>query len=182
MNHKVRSIMKDVVFGAFAGGIAGWAMQQVTGSFYTHEGKKVKKQEKETRRKELPSGPVVEQDALSGISGGGAVAVEKVARVTGQALSDKERQKLAYRVQYGLSISAGTAYALLRHRLPRIAGGYGLAFGVLFWLFADEVANPLLGLTPPPDDFPWQTHARGLAGHLAFGFVTETVLKIMDRA
>ena len=32
--------------------------------------------------------------------------------------------------------------------------------------FVDEGLNPALGLTPGPDRFPWQAHARGLAGHM----------------
>ena len=45
----------------------------------------------------------------------------------------------------------------------------------------DELLNPVLGLTPGPLAFPWQTHARGLGGHLAFGVATELVLEGLDR-
>jgi uncharacterized membrane protein YagU involved in acid resistance len=55
-----------------------------------------------------------------------------------------------------------------------------LAFGVAFWLLVDEVGNTVLGLTPPPAEFPWQTHIRGLAGHVVFGLVTETVLELAN--
>jgi hypothetical protein len=182
MNPKARSIINpvinEVVWGALAGGVAAWVMQQVTRTIYAHESEQVKAREKAARRNELPHGPVVEQEALSGISGGGAVAVEKAAGFLGKPLSSAERQKLAFGVQYGLSMSAGMTYALVRHHAPAIAWGHGLAFGVLFWLAADEVGNTLLGLTPPPDAFPGQTHARGLAGHLAFGLVLETILEI----
>lgn len=49
-------------------------------------------------------------------------------------------------------------------------------------LLVDEAATPALGLTPGPTAFPWQTHARGLAGHLAYGVATETALDVLDRA
>ncbi|MCA1673436.1 MAG: DUF1440 domain-containing protein, partial [Actinobacteria bacterium] len=57
----------------------------------------------------------------------------------------------------------------------------GLAFGTGFSLLVDELMNPLLGLTPGPRAFPWQAHARGLGGHLAFGATTELVLEGFDR-
>lgn len=173
-----RVVVINVVWGALAGGVAAWVMQQVTRTMYIREGDHIKAREKAVRRNDLPHGPVVEQEALSGVSGGGAVAVAKVARFAGKALSDTKRQKLAFSVQYGLSMSAGITYALVRQHVPAVAWGHGLAFGVLFWLAADEVGNTLLDLTPPPDVFPWQTHARGLAGHLVFGLVLETILEI----
>jgi hypothetical protein len=49
-------------------------------------------------------------------------------------------------------------------------------------MMVDELLNPVLGLTPGPLAFPWQTHARGLGGHLAFGLTTELVLEGLDRA
>ena len=39
-----------------------------------------------------------------------------------------------------------------------------------------------LGLTPGPRAFPWQAHARGLAGHLVLGLATEGVLQAADLA
>jgi uncharacterized membrane protein YagU involved in acid resistance len=60
--------------------------------------------------------------------------------------------------------------------------GSGLAYGVLFWAAMDEGANTALKLTAPPNRFPWQTHARGLAGHLALGAVIEIVFDAADYA
>jgi hypothetical protein len=45
----------------------------------------------------------------------------------------------------------------------------------------DELMNPPLGLTPGPQAFPWQAHARGFSGHLAFGLTSELVLEGLDR-
>lgn len=41
--------------------------------------------------------------------------------------------------------------------------------------------NPLLGFTPGPRAFPWQAHARGLGGHLAFGLTSDLILDGLDR-
>jgi hypothetical protein len=37
-----------------------------------------------------------------------------------------------------------------------------------------------LGLTPDPQEFSWQTHARGLAGHLVFGIAADAMLRVLD--
>jgi hypothetical protein len=58
----------------------------------------------------------------------------------------------------------------------------GVAFGTAFWLMMDEGAVYALGLTPGPTAFPWQTHARGLAGHLTFGAVADATLGALQSA
>ncbi len=188
MSHNARPIITDMLLGALAGVVAAWVMAQTTHYLYGHENKAAKEQEKVARRSNRASGSgagsvpsMVEQGGVSGLSSGGSVAVEKVAGMVGQELSNEERKKLEIKLNLGLSMGAGAAYALLRHRVPAADWGHGLAFGALFWLLIDEVGNTVLGLTPPPDKFPWQSHRRGLAGHLMFGLVTETVLELIDK-
>lgn len=60
------------------------------------------------------------------------------------------------------------------------AGGLGV--GAAFWALMDEGAVYALGLAPGPWNFPWQTHARGLAGHLVFGAVTDSTLSVLQKA
>jgi hypothetical protein len=50
----------------------------------------------------------------------------------------------------------------------------------MFWAAIDEGLVPALGLTKGAGAFPWQTHARGLAGHLTFGTVTDGTLRVLD--
>lgn len=185
MSYNARHIITDMLLGAVAGAAASWAMAQTTRYLYEHENRAAKAQEKEARGSKRASGVeagnapgMVEQGGVSGLSSGGSVAVEKAARVFEQELSNEERKKLEIKLNLGLSMGAGAAYALLRHRVPAADWGHGLAFGALFWLLIDEVGNTVLGLTPPPGKFPWETHARGIAGHLVFGLVTETVLEL----
>jgi uncharacterized membrane protein YagU involved in acid resistance len=47
--------------------------------------------------------------------------------------------------------------------------GAGTAAGLSMAVLVDEVANPLLGFTPPPQKYPLVSHLRGLAGHLVYG-------------
>lgn len=78
-------------------------------------------------------------------------------------------------------VSLHMKYAVLRRRWPASAATLGLPFGVGFFLTVDELMNPLLRLTPRPQAFPWQTHARGPAGHVVFGVSNHLVLEGLDR-
>jgi uncharacterized membrane protein YagU involved in acid resistance len=73
-------------------------------------------------------------------------------------------------------------YGALRSRFESASLARGLAFGTTFWLLMDEGAVYALGLTPGPRAFPWQTHARGLAGHLTFGAVADATLDALQPA
>jgi uncharacterized membrane protein YagU involved in acid resistance len=108
------------------------------------------------------------------------IAAEKAAGVVGRKLSPEQRQKLGLAIHWALGAVAGAAYAVLRRRVPGVSAARGLAFGTAFFGAVDEGATAGLGLTPPPRAFPWQTHARGFAGHLVYGAVTETLLDAAD--
>ncbi|MCA1652498.1 MAG: DUF1440 domain-containing protein, partial [Acidobacteria bacterium] len=57
----------------------------------------------------------------------------------------------------------------------------GLLFGLMFWLGFDEIMTVAAGVARPPQQYPWQAHARGLVGHLAYGVVADTTLDVLDR-
>lgn len=56
--------------------------------------------------------------------------------------------------------------------------GAGVLTGLGLWLFVDEGANALFGLTPPPTAYPRETHVRGLVGHLAYGGTLGVLLSL----
>ena len=109
---------------------------------------------------------------------GGSGVAGKAATALGPTLSDERREHLAAALHWALGIGAGAAYALLRRRFHAL--GRGLGIGTAFWAAVDEGLVPALGLTPGPRGFPWQAHARGLAGHLTFGTVTDRTLRLLD--
>ena len=155
----------DLLKGAIAGAVATWLMNQATTWMYEHESDDAKQRENEAR--------------------GGRTAYERAAEraasAAGMALSEEQRNQAGTAIHWGTGIAAGALYAVLRKRRPAIAAANGLPFGIGFFLIVDELLNPLLSLTPGPQAFPWQTHARGLGGHLAFGATTELVLEGLDR-
>ena len=111
---------------------------------------------------------------------GGSEVADKAAMVLGTRLGDEQRERLAAALHWALGIGAGAAYALLRRRFSALGRGSSLGVGTAFWAAVDEGLVPALGLTPGPKAFPWQAHARGLAGHLTFGTVTDRTLRLLD--
>jgi hypothetical protein len=158
-------VVDDAIRGALAGAAATWVMGQVTTYLYENESRRVREAEDEAR----------------GGKTAYAVAAEKAAAMVDRDLSEEERERAGSAIHWALGAGAGAAYGVLRGRVPAADLGNGLLFGGAFWAIMDEGANSALGLTPGPGEFPWQTHARGLAGHLVFGVAADAVLRVLDR-
>lgn len=106
--------------------------------------------------------------------------VHAVADKYGILLDKEEEQRVAQALAWGAGVAAVTAYAFARDRWPATRAGHGLAFGLAAWAIEDETLMPLAGMARPPQDYPWQAHARGLGAHAAYGVAAETTLKAMD--
>jgi hypothetical protein len=161
---KESSVRKDIVKGAIAGAIATWVMGKVTTAMYEREDRWVRRAE----------------DDVRGGKTSYAAAADRAARLAGTSLDERQREQVGTAIHWALGIGAGAAYAVLRRRFHSIGRTAGLGFGTVFWGLLDEGLVPALGLTPGPRAFPWQTHARGLAGHLTFGTVTDGTLRLLD--
>ncbi len=159
-----QSIGADLAKGAIAGAVATWVMTKVTTAMYEREDKNARAREDEVRGGQTAYG----------------VAAEKTARLAHVSLSDDTQQRAGTAIHWALGIGAGATYSVLRRRFDGSRKFAGLGFGTAFWLLLDEVAVPVLHLSPGPAAFPWQTHARGLAGHLSFGVVVDTTLRVLD--
>lgn len=156
---------RDLAKGAVAGAVAWWAMDRLLMFLYDHEGSAVRRRETRARG----GIPALE------------VMAERGASAAGVPLTGRERQKAGTALQWTVGIGMGSLYGALRGRLPGARTGRGLGYGAAASLLIDEGLIPLLGFAPGPAAFPWQTHARGFAGHLLFGFVAETTLDLLDR-
>ena len=161
-----RPILLDITLGAIAGAAATVAMDKVTTAMYERQRREVRRREESAR-----GGKTAYQ-----------VAAEKYGEWSGADLDDEDTQHLGEMIHWSLGISAGAFYGALRNVFPTLGLGTGLAYGAAFWLLMDEIAVPYLGLTPGPKAFPWQTHARGLAGHVVLGAVVEAVFDVADAA
>ena len=154
----------DLIKGAIAGAVATWVMGKVTNTMY-------ERQDRWARR--------AEEDAREGKTAYG-VAAEKAGRALGSNLNQEQNEQVGAAIHWALGVGAGAVYAVVRRRFAAIGKVAGLGFGTAFWAVIDEGVVPALGLTPGPRAFPWQAHARGLAGHLTFGTVTDGTLRVLD--
>ncbi|AFZ69308.1 DUF1440 domain-containing protein [Deinococcus peraridilitoris] len=161
---KERNVLVEAALGALAGAAAAWVMGKVTSYLYEHEDQQAREREDAARDGKMAYG----------------VAAEKVAELTGRELDEDQRQQYGSAIHWALSLGAGAAYGVMRDAVPLAGWSKGLLFGAVFWLSVDEVGSAALGLTKPPQAFPWQAHARGLAGHLVFGIATEACFQLFD--
>ncbi len=159
-----RGVGGDLIKGAIAGAVATWVMGKVTSTLYEREDRWARRQEDDAREGKTAYG----------------VAAEKAARAMGAPLKQSQSEKVGSGIHWVLGMGAGAVYAVLRRRFESVGRVAGLGFGTAFWAVVDEGLVPGLGLTPGPRAFPWQTHARGLAGHLTFGTVTDGTLRLLD--
>lgn len=158
------SLSEDLLKGAIAGAVATWVMGKVTSLMYAREDRGARRREDEARKGKTAYG----------------VAAEKAAHAAGTDLADEQREKMGSAIHWALGIGSGAAYAVLRRRFHMVGRAAGLGFGTAFWAAIDEGLVPALGLTKGPGAFPWQTHARGLAGHVSFGAVADGTLRVLD--
>lgn len=159
----IKDTAGDLMKGALAGAAATWVMGRTTTWLYERESDQVRAREDQARRSQ--SAPVN--------------AVESTARAIGVELSDDAKNRAGAALHWATGIAAGMSYSALRRHRPGIRTGFGLPYGLGMYLMLDELMNPLLGLTPGPAAFPWQAHARGLAGHLVFGAVNDATLRAL---
>jgi len=160
--HARHSLGAELLLGGLAGAAATWGMGQVTSFLYEKEAKAVRQRE----------------DAARGGETADETAAGRVAGAMGTSLDQRARKRAGTAMHFAIGIGAGALYGALRERLPGADAARGLAYGTGMWLVLDEGANVALGFTPGPGAFPWQTHARGLAGHLAYGLVLDGVLRL----
>lgn len=98
------------------------------------------------------------------------VAAKKTAKLAGVELSEEKASTAGMGLHYALALGWVPVYMVLRRRHGMTPFGAGAATGLSMAVLVDEIANPLLGFTPPPQKYPLVTHLRGLAGHLVYGF------------
>lgn len=149
--------------GTAAGMVATWIMTRVTTVMYERENKAARERE----------------DAARGSRTAYEVAAERSAGFLGTTLDEKQRGRWGLVIHWALGIVAGVVYTAIRTQLVDPDLRHGLLFGFVFWALMDETVTPLLRLTPGPLAFPWQTHLRGLVGHLVFGATAELTLTLL---
>lgn len=155
---------RELVIDAALVGVAGYGAAKVMGKattfMYEQQTEEAKQQEK---------------DESYGVAY--TVAAKKTAALAGKELSQQQASKAGMGLHYGLAIGWVPVYMVLRRHHGMTPFGAGTATGLSLALVVDEVANPLLGFTPPPQKYPLVTHLRGFAGHLVYGLATAAIVE-----
>ena len=166
-------VLKGLVAGLAAGLVASWTMNQfqaawtriAQGNEKSHGAQSLQPAEgsKGDQQKD-----VNEQDDAT-------VETAKVIsrNVFGHELQESEKEPAGALVHYTFGITSGGLYGALAEVSPQVTMGAGLPFGAAFWLIADEVTVPLLGLSEGPTEYPVSTHVYSFASHLVYGVTAE---------
>jgi hypothetical protein len=157
----------QLVKGAVAGVVGTWVMDVATWALYRRASEEVLEQEQRTR--------VFGKDPAH-------AAARHVARAVGSDAAQEQPNAAGILIHYQLGIGPGVVYAKLRERFPAITIGKGALWGATLYVTNDLVAARLLRLAGPQRDYPWQTHLRGLVGHMVLGVATHLTLEALDEA
>jgi hypothetical protein len=175
------SIWKGMVAGLAGGLVASWTMNQfqaawtrvAEGSEKSHGAQSMQPSEGSKGGQAQDSG---DQDD----------ATVKTARVIsrevlGHELQESEKESAGAAVHYAFGTLTGGLYGALAEVTPQVSTAAGLPFGAGFWLLADEISVPLLGLSKGPTAYPVSTHAYALASHLVYGMTAELSRRALRR-
>jgi hypothetical protein len=159
-------VARGVAAGFIGGIVGGWAMTQFHTLLY---GGGV------TGTHEPQSHRPVDEDGDAAMK----AAAASYRAAAGDDLAYKQKQSGGVIVHYAFAASCGAAYGLAVGVWPTIGRGFGLPFGAVLWLAADELAMPLLGLAKGPAAYPATVHAEMLAAHLVYGAATHGTARLI---
>jgi hypothetical protein len=148
----IKDILLDTAIGLVSGFLGTKVMEPVAMSLYKLEPEAARKQEDAVR-----PGPPYE------------IAAKKTTELLGLDLEKKQVKKLGRAFHYGLGMSWGPVYTVLRRTTSLHPVAAGLLTGAAMSLIVDEGLTPALGFSAPNRMYPPVTHLRGFVAHLAFG-------------
>ena len=167
------NVWKGLVAGLAGGLVASWTMNQFQAAWTRiQEGAEKSHGAQSMQPAEGSSGDqsqdVKEQDDAT-------VEVAKIVsrEVLGHELQESEKKPAGAAVHYAFGTVSGGLYGALAEVTPQVTTGVGVPFGAAFWLLADEISMPLLGLSKGATEYPVSTHAYALASHLVYGATAE---------
>jgi putative membrane protein len=157
-------ILRGALAGAIAGLVGAYAMERFQALW--------SETAKSARPKEIASAAKDEPTTVK--------AAERLTEtVFHEELPDELKPVAGEVVHFGMGALSGAIYGALAEVLPVLRAGNGLLFGAVLWWVADNTAVPAIGLSRRPSAYPPSTHAYALSSHLVYGFVTETVRRVL---
>jgi len=179
-NHD-ENILKGVVAGLAGGLLASWTMNQFQAAWMRAVGGNDKPHGAQSLQPAEGSQGDQSQDAKE--QDDATVETAKVIskNVFGHELQESEKKPAGAAVHYAFGTLTGGLYGAIAEVAPQVTAGTGVPFGAAFWLAADEVTVPLLGLAKGPAAYPLSTHVYSLASHLVYGASAELTRRCVRR-
>ena len=175
------SIWKGMVAGLAGGLIASWTMNQFQ-TVWTRVAEGMEKPHgaqsmKPSDGSQGEQGQDSQDDENATVKAAEAIS----AGVFGHELQESEKEPAGAAVHYAFGTLSGGMYGALAELTPQVTSAAGLPFGAGFWLLADEISVPLLGLAKGPTEYPVSTHVYSLASHLVYGMTAELSRRALRR-
>ena len=167
------SIWKGLVAGLAGGLLASWTMNQFQAAWTRMQENSEKPHGAQSMKP--AQGSTGDQSQYVNDQDDATVETAKIISrdVLGHELQESEKKTAGAAVHYAFGTVSGGLYGALAEVTPQVTAGAGIPFGAAFWLLADEISVPLLGLAKGPSEYPVSTHAYALASHLVYGATAE---------
>lgn len=182
-------ILKGLLAGLVGGLVASWTMnmfqamwsRQEVGVEKPHGAQGIKPYvEGRTQAQALNPPPVSSGKRQDDPTEKIAEAVSET--VLDRSLTESEKEPAGEIVHYVFGTASGGLYGALAEIAPVVTVGAGIPFGAVFWLTADELVVPALGLSEKPTEYPPSTHAYSFFSHLVYALTAEAVRRTVRRA
>ena len=175
MHHKNGEVnlWKGVVAGLAGGLVASWTMNQFQAALTKLAGNSQKPHGAQSMQPSEGSTGNHAQDMREEDDATVEVAKLVSEHVFNHELQEDEKRPAGAAVHYAFGTATGGLYGALAEISPGVTAGAGLPFGAVFWLVADEVTVPLVGLSKGPTAYPLSTHVYAFAAHLVYGMTVE---------
>ena len=167
------NVWKGVVAGLAGGLVASWTMNQFQAAWTKLAGNSEKPHGAQSMQPSEGSTGNQAQDMSEDDDATVEVAKLVSEHVFGHELEKDEKRPAGAAVHYAFGAATGGLYGAAAELSPAVTMGAGLPFGAVFWLVADEITVPLLGLSKGPSEYPLSTHVYAFASHLVYGMTTE---------
>jgi len=167
------NIWKGIVAGLAGGLVASWTMNQFQAAWTRLAENSEKPHGAQSMKPAEGSNGDQKQDVQEQDDATVKAAKAISEGVFGHELQESEKKPAGAAVHYAFGTVTGGLYGALAEVVPEVTTGTGVPFGAAFWLLADEISVPLLGLAKGPTEYPVSTHAYALASHLVYGATAE---------
>ena len=175
------NVWKGLVAGLAGGLVASWTMNQFQAAwtraaegFEKPHGAQGMKPSEGPNPDEQPASHATNKEAKENQDDATVETAKVISKnVFGHQLQESEKKPAGAAVHYAFGTVTGGLYGAMAEVTPQVTTGAGLPFGAVFWMVADEVAVPLLGLAKGPSAYPVSTHVYALASHLVYGVTAE---------